>query len=161
MWVALGLGGNYPESPRLLAAAASALLDRLDGASASLLYRTSPVGGPPQPDFWNAVVVGWTRLTAGALLDLAQRLERDAGRRPVRVRNAPRPLDIDLLLYGSRRLRSARLVVPHPRLAERRFVLEPLASLAPRRVVPGLRRTVRTLLAAAPTAGVTPVGRLL
>ncbi|MEO6323182.1 MAG: 2-amino-4-hydroxy-6-hydroxymethyldihydropteridine diphosphokinase, partial [Thermoanaerobaculia bacterium] len=83
-----------------------------------------------------------------------------AGRIPSRVRNAPRALDLDLLLYGSRIIASPRLTVPHPRLSERRFVLVPLADLVPRRVVPGLRRTVATLLRDAPAGEVVRIGRV-
>lgn len=161
MWVAFGLGGNFPDSRRLLAAAARDLVARLGRPAVSPLYRAEPIGGPPQPDFWNAVVAGWTRQTPDELLDLARRLEREAGRERGGPRNAPRPLDVDVLLYGARRLGTRRLVVPHPRLARRRFVLEPLAVLAARRVVPGLGRTVASLLRAAPPARVTRAGPLL
>jgi 2-amino-4-hydroxy-6-hydroxymethyldihydropteridine diphosphokinase len=111
----------------------------------SPFFSTSPVGGPPQRDFVNAVLVGTTRLSAGALLARLKALERAAGRRRG-PRHAPRPLDLDLLLYGDARLASLRLTLQHPRMTERLFVLEPLALLAPRRVVPGTGKTVATLL---------------
>ena len=88
---------------------------------------------------------------------LLQALEREAGRISARERDAPRPLDLDLLLYGARRISSRALAVPHPRLRERRFALAPLAELAPRRVVPGTGRTVARLLAEAPPARVVAV----
>lgn len=116
------------------------------------------MGGPPQPDFLNAVVTGRTLLPPLDLLGLLKRLEVRAGRNLPGEENGPRPLDLDILLYGSERIRLPDLVVPHPRLAERRFVLAPLADLLPDLVVPGTGRTVASLLAAAPPARVTRQG---
>jgi 2-amino-4-hydroxy-6-hydroxymethyldihydropteridine diphosphokinase len=112
------------------------------------------VGGPPQPDFLNAVATGRTRLAPLELLRLLKRLEAEAERLPSGKTNGPRPLDLDLLLYGGRRIDLPELVVPHPRLTQRRFVLAPLADLAPDLVVPGTGRTVAFLLEAAPHARV-------
>jgi 2-amino-4-hydroxy-6-hydroxymethyldihydropteridine diphosphokinase len=98
----------------------------------SALYRTAPVGAAG-PDFINAVVEIATALTAPELLASLQALEQQAGReRP--YRNAPRTLDLDLLLYGAARIDSPQLTVPHPRMWERAFVLVPLAEIAPQRV---------------------------
>lgn len=112
------------------------------------------MGGPAQPDYLNAVAVGRTRLSPRDLMALLRRLEAEAGRDPRRERNAPRPLDLDLLLYGDSVIDLPGLVVPHPRLAERRFVLAPLADLLPERVIPGTGRTVTSLLRDAPDARV-------
>jgi len=112
----------------------------------SPIYRTSPVGGPPQPDFLNAVLVGKTSLTAHALLTLLRKSEIAAGREPGGARNEPRPLDLDILLYGEEQIATRRLTVPHPRMTGRLFVLIPLADVAPRRVVPGTGKTVAALL---------------
>jgi 2-amino-4-hydroxy-6-hydroxymethyldihydropteridine diphosphokinase len=125
--------------------AARRLAPDVAGRRLSPLFRTSPVGGPPQPDFINAVLVGRTRLAAAALLARLKELERAAGRRAGR-RHAPRPLDLDLLIYGTVQVSSRRLTLPHPLISERLFVLEPLVLLTPRRVVPGTGRTVTTLL---------------
>lgn len=96
---------------------------------ASSLYRTAPVDSSG-PDYINAVAEVATTLTAPALLRALQAIENAAGReRP--YRNAPRTLDLDLLLYGSARIESAELTVPHPRMGERAFVLVPLAEVAP------------------------------
>jgi len=157
-FVAIGLGSNIGDSPRTLAGAVERLAEVLDDVRVSPLYRTAPVGGPRQRDYLNAVVTGTTALAPLPLLALLQRLEREAGRRPSPVRDAPRPLDLDLLIYGNARIATPRLTVPHPRLGGRRFVLRPLADLAPSRVVPGLRRRVRTLLALAPDARVRRLG---
>ena len=100
--------------------------------SRSSLYRTAPVGSSG-PDYVNAVVEILTILTAPALLTQLQQLEQMAGRkRP--YRNAPRTLDLDVLTYGDACVDSAALIIPHPRMTERAFVLLPLAEIAPRRV---------------------------
>lgn len=100
--------------------------------SRSSLYRTAPVGSSG-PDYVNAVVEILTTLTAPALLTQLQQLEQMAGReRP--YRNAPRTLDLDVLTYGEASVDSAALVIPHPRMTERAFVLLPLAEIAPLRV---------------------------
>jgi 2-amino-4-hydroxy-6-hydroxymethyldihydropteridine diphosphokinase len=113
--------------------AIAALRDTTVGKRSSL-YRSAPVdaGGP---DYINAVVEIRTALTAPGLLAQLQRIELGAGRtRP--FRNAPRTLDLDLLLYGSGSIASERLTVPHPRMQERAFVLLPLAEIAPQAVPP-------------------------
>lgn len=115
-------------------------------AGASSLYRSAPVGYRDQPDFVNAVACVETTLTPHALLDHLLAIERRHGR----VRefpNAPRTLDLDIVLYGDLALDEPRLTIPHPRMCERDFVIVPLAEIAPDAVVPG-RGRVRELLAA-------------
>ena len=130
----IGLGANLGDAPAALAAAVQAL-GALPGTQlqrCSRLYRSAPVdaGGP---DYYNAVVQLQTTLAPLALLQALQAIEQAAGReRP--YRNAPRTLDLDVLLYGSARIDSPALTVPHPRMAQRAFVLRPLAELAPERV---------------------------
>jgi 2-amino-4-hydroxy-6-hydroxymethyldihydropteridine diphosphokinase len=114
---------------------------------ASSLYRTVPDSPIPQPDFLNAAAVGATRLPPDAVLAVGKLLERRAGRRRS-PRYAPRPLDVDLLLYGELRSPHPELTLPHPHLRDRRFVLEPLADVAPDRPVPPDGRTVGQLFAA-------------
>lgn len=117
----------------------------------SRLYRTSPWGITEQPDFINAAARLETSLTPRALLDALRTIESRAGR--VRgVRNGPRVLDLDLLLYGDRIVDEPGLVVPHPRLRERAFVLLPLADVAPELEVPGHGR-IRDLLARVDASG--------
>lgn len=108
----------------------------------SSLYRTAPVdaGGP---DYINAVVEVCTALAAPQLLEQLQRLELAAGRERS-CRNAPRTLDLDLLLYGDASLQSPALTIPHPRMFERAFVLVPLAEIAPQRVSAAQLRLVGT-----------------
>jgi len=130
----VALGANLGDAEAAVAAALDALsrLPHTQLVRASRLYRSAPVdaGGP---DFINAVAQLQTGLDAHALLAQLQALEHAAGRaRP--YRNAPRTLDLDLLLYGAARIASERLQVPHPRMRERAFVLLPLAELAPERV---------------------------
>ncbi len=130
----IGLGANLGDArvSVLRAIEAIAALPQCTLRHRSGLYRSAPVDAAG-PDFINAVVEIATGLSAPSLLGELQALERAAGRsRP--YRNAPRTLDLDLLLYGEGRIASAALVLPHPRMAERAFVLRPLAEIAPQRV---------------------------
>ena len=137
--VAVALGGNLPPLPGPLVTAARALAQLALPASfrCSPLYRTAPVGGPPgQPPYCNAVVLLATTLTPEELLAALQALEAAAGRERLQPWG-PRTLDLDLLWHGSQRRHSPQLVLPHPRLLERSFVLAPLAALDPQLVPPG------------------------
>jgi 2-amino-4-hydroxy-6-hydroxymethyldihydropteridine diphosphokinase len=130
----VGLGANLGDAQQAIASALRALgeLQHTELVRSSRIYRSAPVdaGGP---DYCNAVAQVRTRLNAPALLRALQAIEQAAGRqRP--YRNAPRTLDLDLLLYGDGRIASPALTVPHPRMGERAFVLLPLAELAPDRV---------------------------
>lgn len=102
----------------------------------SSLWETAPVGDIPQGDYLNAVVVMDTLLGPRPLLDACLAIERDAGRER-RERWGPRTLDLDLLLYGDAVVDAPGLTIPHPRMAERRFVLAPLAEVLPDAVIPG------------------------
>lgn len=135
--VFLGLGANLGDRGGALRAA----LEELAAApglrlrAASTLRRTAPVGGPPQPDFVNAAARFDCALPPRELLALLLRTERRRGRRRG-VANGPRTLDLDLLLYGALRRDTPELRLPHPRLGERAFVVEPLAELTPRLRLP-------------------------
>jgi 2-amino-4-hydroxy-6-hydroxymethyldihydropteridine diphosphokinase len=113
------------------------------------LYRSAAVSPVPQPDYLNTVAVGHTSLDPDSLLAACKALERAAGRerRPQDARFGPRPLDVDIVLWGDRVSDRPELTLPHPRLRERRFVLEPLAEIAPDLAVPPDGATVRELLA--------------
>jgi 2-amino-4-hydroxy-6-hydroxymethyldihydropteridine diphosphokinase len=130
----VALGANLGDAVRAVRSAAAALggLPGTRVTAVSPLYRTEPVASAG-PDYINAVVALETELTAPELLSRLQAIEAGAGReRP--YRNAPRTLDLDLLLYGGGRIASASLTVPHPRMMERAFVLVPLADIAPQLV---------------------------
>jgi 2-amino-4-hydroxy-6-hydroxymethyldihydropteridine diphosphokinase len=142
----LSLGSNLGDKRRNLWRALAALEKsgvRVDRVSS--VYRTEPVACAAQPWFYNLAAAVETPLRPRQLLDLIQRVEREMGR--VRTRKAgPRPIDIDILLAGDAVVRAKDLEVPHPRLAERRFVLVPLAEIAPAAVHPVLKKTVRVIL---------------
>jgi 2-amino-4-hydroxy-6-hydroxymethyldihydropteridine diphosphokinase len=155
----VGVGSNLGDRWGRLAAAARALRgeERLAVVRASRVWDAAPMG-PPQPRYLNAVLELETELDAAALLEVLQRVERACGRVRSGVRWSARTLDLDLLLLGDQVVRTPDLVVPHPGIVSRRFVLAPLAELCPERVVPGTGRTVAQLLAAAPPADLLPIG---
>jgi 2-amino-4-hydroxy-6-hydroxymethyldihydropteridine diphosphokinase len=137
---AVGLGANLGDARETIATALAELARLPETAlrATSSIYRSAPIDSSG-PDYLNAVALLDTALAADALLAELQRIEAGHGReRP--YRNAPRTLDLDLLLYGDQRIATPTLTVPHPRLHERAFVLLPLAEVAPARVVPGLGR---------------------
>ena len=144
---ALGLGSNQGDAEGRLREAIRRLREALDPLEVGPLYRTRPLGGPRQPPYLNTAVVGRPLLGAEELLAVAKALEAAAGRR-LGPRNAPRPLDVDLLLYGTRVSERPELTLPHPGLRDRRFVLAPLAEIAPHLPVPPDGATVGELLAA-------------
>lgn len=143
--VALALGGNLGPVAQTLQRALRHLESALGPLRTAPLYRTAAVSPTPQPDYLNTAVLGSTALPPDAVLALAKALELAAGRRGG-PRFGPRPLDIDLLLWGDLVLPYPELTLPHPRLRDRRFVLEPLAALAPDLALPPDGRTVRELL---------------
>jgi 2-amino-4-hydroxy-6-hydroxymethyldihydropteridine diphosphokinase len=144
--VALGLGANLRDVEATLLSAIESLRRWLGSLRVAPPYRSSPLSDIPQPDYLNTAVLGFTNLLPEDLLALAKALELAAGRHPG-TRDSPRPLDIDLLLYGNRILAGPELVLPHSRLRRRRFVLAPLADLAPDLEVPPTGTTVAELLA--------------
>jgi 2-amino-4-hydroxy-6-hydroxymethyldihydropteridine diphosphokinase len=148
--VFLGLGSNLGDREAAIAGAVGRLAARgFRTTRRSSLWLTEPVGGPPQGFFLNAVAGGETALSPEALLEACLATEREMGR--VRAeRNAPRTIDVDVLLFGSERREGPGLVVPHPRMHERRFVLAPLAEVAHEVVHPVLGLTIGELLARCP-----------
>jgi 2-amino-4-hydroxy-6-hydroxymethyldihydropteridine diphosphokinase len=143
----VGLGANLGDRERTLLAAVDAVgaEDGIDVVAVSTLRETDPVGVGDQPRFLNGAVALDTTLAARELLDRLLAIEQRFGRVRVLGEHGPRTLDLDLLLYGDEELDEPGLTVPHPSLHERRFVLEPLAELAPGLVVPG-RGDVESLL---------------
>ncbi len=138
MQVYVGLGSNVGDRLAFLRAAVAALRahDDVEVAAASSVYETDPVGAQ-QPDFLNAVVELETDLAAEDLLRVFKQIEADLGRVP-RERWGPREIDLDLLVYGDRRVDTDELAVPHPQITARAFVLVPLEELAPALDIPGV-----------------------
>jgi 2-amino-4-hydroxy-6-hydroxymethyldihydropteridine diphosphokinase len=134
----IGLGANLGDPRAQLHGAIQALggFPQTRLVNASSLYRSAPVGYAQQPDFINAVAEVETALSPRDLLDALLRLEAESGRTRS-FPNAPRTLDLDLLLYGSEVIVEERLSVPHPRMHERAFVLMPLVEIAPDVDIPG------------------------
>jgi 2-amino-4-hydroxy-6-hydroxymethyldihydropteridine diphosphokinase len=150
----IALGSNLGDSREIIQRA----MDRLGEFSTgpllkSSLWQTTPVDCPPgSPPFLNAVI-GLQPLpgeTPESLLEKLQTLEKEFGRRPKKIMNEPRPLDLDLIAFGNATRNTQQLVLPHPRAHERRFVLQPLSEIAPDVVIPGQSKTVVQLLAALP-----------
>jgi len=150
----VGLGANLGDRERTLREAVDALGagEGIEVVAVSTLRETEPVGVGQQPRFLNGAAALDTTLESRELLDRLLDVEQRFGRVRVPGEHGPRTLDLDLLLYGDARIDEPGLTVPHPRLHERRFVLEPLAELAPGLVIPGLGR-VESLLAQAGSAG--------
>lgn len=144
--VFVGLGSNLGNSKAVLLTAMREIgqIAGLREIARSGCWLSAPLGGPIQPDYFNAVMRAGYNGTAFELLDHLQNLEARHGRQRT-VLNGPRTLDLDILLFGNQLINTPRLVVPHPRLAERAFVLLPLRQLAPDLLVPGWERSVDQL----------------
>ncbi len=145
----IALGSNLGDRRAHLDAAVAALGDhpRIEVAAVSPFIETDPVGGPPgQPMFLNGACRAETDLAPLDLLDVLKDTERRLGREKNGPPWGPRVIDLDLILYGDEMLATERLTLPHPEFRDRRFVLEPLAHVAPDAVDPVTGRTVRQLL---------------
>jgi 2-amino-4-hydroxy-6-hydroxymethyldihydropteridine diphosphokinase len=154
-YIALGANLDNPAAQVMAGFAALAALPRTDLVMQSSLYRTAPVGYADQPDFINAVAEVETVLSPRELLNALLAIEEEHGR----VRefpDAPRTLDLDVLLFGDLQMREDGLTIPHPRMHERAFVLVPLAEIAPLCEIPG-HGSVSELLRGMDVSGVTRI----
>ena len=142
----LGLGSNLGDRKAHLRRALDLLAVQLTLENVSSLYETDPVGYLAQPRFLNAVCQATTRADPETVLSWAKEVEQTLSRRPA-AHDGPRTADVDLLLYGSLVLDTPRLTLPHPRLAQRAFVLVPFSEIAPAVAHPVLQRSIQELLA--------------
>lgn len=143
----LGLGSNLGDREAVLEMAVHALnqSQHIAVTKFSSVYETEPWGGVKQEPFLNQVVEIETDLAPINLLSVCQKIEIDSDRRKT-VKWGPRTLDIDILLYGTQTVQTDDVVIPHPRMAERKFVLVPLAEIAPDVVIAGVGQTVQQVL---------------
>ncbi|MBU0679259.1 MAG: 2-amino-4-hydroxy-6-hydroxymethyldihydropteridine diphosphokinase [Verrucomicrobia bacterium] len=152
MEIGLSLGSNIGDRAANMSTARDAIasLEGVRLVAQSSLYETAPVGVKEEymhMSFLNAVVIIESETAAGPLLYLLSGIEADLGRERGEDRYAPRPIDIDILYAGNECIDSGGLTVPHPRWAERRFVVEPLAEIRPDLIIPGSSRSAREILA--------------
>ena len=143
----LSLGSNMGDRQKNLDKALDFLSQRLRVSQISSIYESDPIGNTEQPRFLNMVCHVYTRLTPQGLLTLAKGIESKLGRSPGKT-NAPRPIDIDILLYDREVVETPELVIPHPRMTERAFVLVPLVEITPDLMHPVIGKTARELLLA-------------
>jgi 2-amino-4-hydroxy-6-hydroxymethyldihydropteridine diphosphokinase len=151
--VYFGLGSNIGDRKVYLQAAVSALSRSVEVLAASPIYETEPWGFEDQDCFLNQVVQAETDLTPEELLQFVKDVEARVGRR-ARFRYGPREIDVDILFYDELHMESYGLQVPHPRIAERAFVLVPLADIAPDLYHPTLGKTIKELLSRVDTSGI-------
>jgi 2-amino-4-hydroxy-6-hydroxymethyldihydropteridine diphosphokinase len=145
--IAIALGGNLGDSKTIFCSAVSELSKGgVENIKKSALFHSKPENCPPDsPDFTNAALIGEWAGSPEKLLKLCQQIEISAGRPTKHDFNAPRLLDLDIILFGSKIISSPTLQIPHPRATSRLFVLEPLAEIASDWIFPGINKTVKQI----------------
>jgi 2-amino-4-hydroxy-6-hydroxymethyldihydropteridine diphosphokinase len=151
--VFIALGSNIGDRAENLANALTRLQGFLEVIEKSSIYETPPWGILEQPAFLNQVIRGTTILSPVGLLDSLKKIENEMGRVKT-VRNGPRIIDLDILLYDDLQISNPNLTIPHARMYERAFVLVPLAEIAPKRLIPGTVRSVEEFLEDADKSGI-------
>ncbi len=151
--VYLALGANLGDRQGNLLRAIQSIRAFASVEKVSSFYETTPVGYLDQPDFLNMAIQISTQLDPVALIGSLKYIEKQIGRK-TSFRNAPRPIDIDILLYDDLILETEKLSIPHPRMSERAFVLAPLAEIAPQAIHPVLKRPISELLERVDQSGV-------
>ncbi len=146
--IAIALGGNLGNSEDIFCFAISELAKNgVKNIKMSALIKSKPENCPPNsPDFSNAALTGEWAGTPQELLELCQKIEIAAGRPEKHDFNAPRTLDLDIILFGNKIVNTANLQIPHPRAVNRLFVLEPLAEIAPSWIFPNINKTIKQIL---------------
>ena len=145
--VFIGIGSNDGDRLAHISNAIKALgaVDAVRVVQTANIIETEPVGGPPQDRYLNTVAELETTLAPRALLSTLKAIEQQLGRQPASERWGPRPIDLDILLYEDEVIDTPELTIPHPRMHERQFVLEPLVQIAPDVVHPRLKHTLTEL----------------
>ncbi|MBT4838516.1 MAG: 2-amino-4-hydroxy-6-hydroxymethyldihydropteridine diphosphokinase [Methylococcales bacterium] len=158
MKVFIGIGSNLNQPLQQIKTAIETLQKYtfIDVVKVSCLYYSKPLDNKAQPDYINGVILLKTNLSALDLLDVLQQIENQHGRDRSAERWSSRPLDLDILLYGSQQINNERLQIPHPGVGVRAFVLLPLAELAPDLTIPGLGK-LKLLVKTCPTEGLQKI----
>jgi 2-amino-4-hydroxy-6-hydroxymethyldihydropteridine diphosphokinase len=151
VYIALGANTGNREANLRMALRAMTRMARVQAVSS--LYESEPEGGASQPAYFNAVCRIETGLEPLPLLRFLKGIEHEIGRRPAPEPAGPRPIDLDILLFDDRVVESDHLIIPHPRMAGRAFILQPLAEIAPDATFPGTGETVSALAKKAGTEG--------
>ena len=156
----LALGSNIGDRRGNLAMALQMLREHIDITKVSSTYETEPAGYLDQPDFLNIACTGKTELSVPDLLAFVKEIERSIGRQPT-FRNGPRPIDVDIIFYDDLHITREDITIPHPRMAERAFVLAPLAEIAPDVIDPVSGKNIRTLSSLVSHKGVKKIAESL